>query len=73
MFCSFVELGFTIKFYYNLVVYVYGFYIMVSKNDVIIESVGDINDNLVYDASVDMVTNNSNVGNIHLLDVINNC
>jgi len=73
MFCNFVELGFTTKFYYNLVVYVYGFYIMVSKNDVIVGSVGNINDNLACDASVDMVTNNSNVGNIHLLDVINNC
>jgi hypothetical protein len=46
---------------------------MVSKNDVTVESVGNINDELACDASVNTVTNNSNVGNIHLLDVINNC
>jgi hypothetical protein len=46
---------------------------MVSKNDVIVESVGDINDKLVCDGSIYMVTNNSNVGNIHLFNVINNC
>jgi len=34
---------------------------MVSKNDVIVESVGNINDKLVCDASIYMVTNNSNV------------
>jgi hypothetical protein len=46
---------------------------MVSKNDLTIESVDNINDKLACDASVNMVTNNSNVGNIHLLDVITNC
>ncbi len=68
-----MELGFTIRFCCNPIVYVYGFYIMVSKNDVTVESVGNINDELACDASVNTVTNNSNVGNIHLLDVINNC
>ncbi len=68
-----MELGFTIKFCCNHVAYVYSFYIMVSKNDVTVESVGDSNDKLACDASVNMVTNNSNVRNIHVLDVINNC
>ncbi len=68
-----MELGFTITFCCNHVVYVFGFYIMVSKNDVTIENVANINDKLACDASIGMVTNNSNVGNIHLLDVINNC
>ncbi len=56
-----MELGFTIRFCCIHVVYVFGFYIMVSKNDVIVESVGNINDKLVCDASIYMVTNNSNV------------
>jgi hypothetical protein len=51
----FVELGF-------VVVYVY---VMVEDN-IVVECVGDIDDELACDANMNPTLNNSNVGSIHL-------